>query len=388
MKKIFVYGTLMKGLSNHYLLQEAKFICPATLNGYGLYCVTPDFPGIVPMHGAAVRGEVYEVNNKTLEHLDALEAEGALYVRQKAECTLGDGTLIQAYVYVWRGKTSKNDFVPYDFTPWHPGVLNEVETGIGKNFFYFFAYGRYCNVREVKKLFSNSGVAADPDIIGVGVYRNHKLAFTRKKNNGYGALDLIPADGDYVLGTIYRIPLDLLPVFNKKEGHPHCYTRKAIRVICGGKPMMVQAYLVVDKHLEEVAPDQEYYGIVLQGMKDRYPVYFINKYLIEHCNDKFSFNNPLLPEQLLYHYNLHNEYQDTYFSDLIRRLAIHLGDDNDIVENIKPTPEMFRILVKLTDMYIRGALDYSHLIPRELTNRLAAEFERLTGLFMRRVPNH
>ena len=385
MKKVFVYGTLMQGFSNYGLLQEARFLGPAVLNGYGLYCVTPYYPGIIPKQGAAVRGEVYEVDNKTLEQLDGLEAGGELYVRHEVLCTLADGRKMLVYVYIWRGKINEETFVPYDFTPWHPGVLEEVKTGIGKEFFYFFAYGRYCNVREVKKLLCGAGIDAEPEIIGVGSYINHKLAFTRKKSNGYGALDMIPSKGDYVLGVICRMPIEILPALNAKEGYPSCYDRQAIRVMCGGKPMMVQAYLVVNKHMEEIAPDLEYYNVVLQGMKDRYPYSFVNKYLIKHCNEKFSFNNPQILKPLLYHYDLYSDYQDIYFADLIREMAIHLGDDNDIAENIKPTPEMFRILVKLTDMYLRGALDYGHLIPRGLYNHLATEFERLTGLAIKKA---
>ncbi len=60
MKKVFVYGTLMKGFNNHGLLKDAKFIGKAIISDYALYCVTPYYPGIVRQYGSAVNGEVYE----------------------------------------------------------------------------------------------------------------------------------------------------------------------------------------------------------------------------------------------------------------------------------------------------------------------------------------
>lgn len=390
MEKVFVYGTLMEGLSNHSLLETSQFVGKATLKGYGLFCVTPYYPGIIPMVDGAVRGEVYDVDEKALKQLDLLENVGTLYSRIQCRCIFEEGSEQSAFTYTWRGDTKENEYVPYDFTPWYPEVLDDVTKGLGKNHFYFFGYGRYCNVRETKKLLLEAEETIDPEIIGVGIYQNHRLAFTRKKCGGYGALDMIPSSGEHVLGVIYRMPKSVLSLLNKKEGYPNCYDRGEIQVICGGRTIVVQAYTVVDKHLNEVAPDPEYYNVVLQGMRDRYPLSFINQYLISHCNEKFSFNKPLLDEQYLYHFKLSHDVKDrstAYFEQVINQMAVHLGNDNKLVDTISPTPEMFRILVKLTDMHLRDVLDYGHAIPRGLTNRLSEEFERLTGLDMMRIPS-
>ncbi len=50
------------------------------------------------------------------------------------------------------------------------------------------------------------------------------------------------------------------------------------------------------------------------------------------------------------------ENMDPHLAGLIRRIAGHLGNDNRVVEAIQPTPEMFRILVKLVDMQYKTPL--------------------------------
>jgi hypothetical protein len=53
-------------------------------------------------------------------------------------------------------------------------------------------------------------------------------------------------------------------------------------------------------------------------------------------------------------------------------MTIFFGNDNSGV-----TPEMFRIMVKLTEMAARGALDLGHMIPRGLLAKLESEFLRI-----------
>ena len=48
---VFVYGTLMKGNSNHRYLERAEFISSAKISGYDMYEVTEFYPGIIPGQG-------------------------------------------------------------------------------------------------------------------------------------------------------------------------------------------------------------------------------------------------------------------------------------------------------------------------------------------------
>ncbi len=83
--KLFIYGTLKRGGSNHAYLAGQKFLGPArTAPGYTLYSLG-DYPGMVA-HATdrdGVQGEVWSVDAHCLAQLDELEGlvEG-LYRRE------------------------------------------------------------------------------------------------------------------------------------------------------------------------------------------------------------------------------------------------------------------------------------------------------------------
>jgi len=101
--KIFVYGTLKRGGSNHACLRDQEFLGEAcTVPGFTLYSLG-SYPGMVPdltdRHGVA--GEVWSVDEKTLAELDALEglAEG-LYTRSLIPLRIPFATdTVETYFY-------------------------------------------------------------------------------------------------------------------------------------------------------------------------------------------------------------------------------------------------------------------------------------------------
>lgn len=80
--RIFVYGTLKRGYSNHRLLEGAHFLGDAyTVDTFKMIHV--GYPVILPDDdGDPVNGEVFDVNTETLINLDALENEGVMYDRK------------------------------------------------------------------------------------------------------------------------------------------------------------------------------------------------------------------------------------------------------------------------------------------------------------------
>lgn len=82
----FVYGTLKRGFRNHVLLTDALMIQEATTRpSYRLYDFGP-YPCLVhDKNGVGVRGEIYEIDEKTLARLDRLEGNGVLYQRDTIE---------------------------------------------------------------------------------------------------------------------------------------------------------------------------------------------------------------------------------------------------------------------------------------------------------------
>ncbi len=105
--KIFVYGTLMSGMSNYHVIRPfIKTVKPAKMKGI-LYDLPLGYPAMVDGEGT-VLGEIMESNDieSALAILDELEeyyGPGALgneYIRviREAEC---NGEKYNTFVYLW-----------------------------------------------------------------------------------------------------------------------------------------------------------------------------------------------------------------------------------------------------------------------------------------------
>lgn len=96
MIRVFVYGSLMSGLSNHIYMKRAGgvFIAEDTINAT-LHAYCPYFPAVT-ISDDEVKGEVYEIPNSGLKVLDRLEGEGVLYKR--VTLTTLKGEEVEVYV--------------------------------------------------------------------------------------------------------------------------------------------------------------------------------------------------------------------------------------------------------------------------------------------------
>jgi gamma-glutamylcyclotransferase (GGCT)/AIG2-like uncharacterized protein YtfP len=94
--RVFVYGTLRRGEGNHRLLAGARCVgaartAPAfTLRDLGAY------PAMLAGGATSVVGEVYEVDELTLDVLDRLEGHPRFYRREPI--ALADGAHVEAYL--------------------------------------------------------------------------------------------------------------------------------------------------------------------------------------------------------------------------------------------------------------------------------------------------
>jgi len=94
--KIFVYGSLMRGEFNHYLLKNNKFLGAGRTKGEYYFYDLGGFPGIVESGKTAVLGEIYEADCSTIVKLDILESHPQFYRRSRIE--LEDGQEVQTYI--------------------------------------------------------------------------------------------------------------------------------------------------------------------------------------------------------------------------------------------------------------------------------------------------
>ena len=96
MTRVFVYGSLRRGLHNHHFLADATLVGDdATEPAFTLYSLGA-FPAMVQGGTTSVVGEVYEVDARTLAALDRLEGHPHFY--QRVAVTLRSGAEVETYV--------------------------------------------------------------------------------------------------------------------------------------------------------------------------------------------------------------------------------------------------------------------------------------------------
>jgi len=91
--KVFVYGTLMTGHSNHHLLQGLVGTPAVTVDSHYKMQNHGGFPSINKEGNTQVIGEVFEVNQRQLARLDDLENHPNWYKREEVQVTLHSSQL-------------------------------------------------------------------------------------------------------------------------------------------------------------------------------------------------------------------------------------------------------------------------------------------------------
>jgi len=108
--RIFVYGTLMRGLSRHRLMNGGRFEGEAS--AVGRLISLGEYPALIDRAGT-IRGELHTFDDlpTALEVLDEVEGfdpadpEGSEYVREARRVLRDDGTEVFAWLYVYNRPT-------------------------------------------------------------------------------------------------------------------------------------------------------------------------------------------------------------------------------------------------------------------------------------------
>jgi gamma-glutamylcyclotransferase (GGCT)/AIG2-like uncharacterized protein YtfP len=107
---LFVYGTLKRGGSRHWILKDFSFLGHALAKGFVLYNLGP-YPAMVYGDGV-VYGEVYEVSEEILRELDWVEGTPFLFRRELIEVVLENHTPLRAHTYLYNRKVEGASLVP------------------------------------------------------------------------------------------------------------------------------------------------------------------------------------------------------------------------------------------------------------------------------------
>jgi gamma-glutamylcyclotransferase len=97
-----------------------------------------------------------------------------------------------------------------------------------------------------------------------------RVEFRRRSRRwGGGAADIVEAPGESVWGALYEVPDGELERLDAKEGAGFAYRRRRVEVSLGGESCAAEAYEVIDKEPEEVAPTSAYAELLLAGARQR-----------------------------------------------------------------------------------------------------------------------
>jgi gamma-glutamylcyclotransferase (GGCT)/AIG2-like uncharacterized protein YtfP len=101
-ERVFVYGTLRRGGSNHYRMDGAEFVTAGTVRGR-LYQIDW-YPGLI-LEGNVdqIVGEIYQVSPSVLDELDSFEGPEYRRVRVDVACAGDHGSPLSAWVWEWLG---------------------------------------------------------------------------------------------------------------------------------------------------------------------------------------------------------------------------------------------------------------------------------------------
>lgn len=115
---VFVYGSLKRGGALHPELSHSKLLHEDSLPHFALYRVPGAwFPAIKKLDGYSVRGEVYEIDDYTLNVLDRIEGEGSLYNRTSVRTEKHPEGGVWAYVWA----DTARDLPLYGSNDWDVG---------------------------------------------------------------------------------------------------------------------------------------------------------------------------------------------------------------------------------------------------------------------------
>ncbi len=97
--RIFVYGTLMRGERANELLKVAVYAGEGILKNYGCYDLGT-YPAVVEEAGKSTVGEIWYVDDETLEKVEHYEGDGTLYTCKEVKIEVEEGE-IDCYAYVY-----------------------------------------------------------------------------------------------------------------------------------------------------------------------------------------------------------------------------------------------------------------------------------------------
>lgn len=131
---LLVYGTLMAGEKEHYILGMNKCLGKAEAAGFDMYD-TGFYPVIVPGNGT-IKGELYEITGLELERIDLLKGAGNKFNRQSVPAVNEQGDTVLVHLYVYNKDTSNLEHIPEQLQPYTANWKDKL-----RDYVWYVSYG-------------------------------------------------------------------------------------------------------------------------------------------------------------------------------------------------------------------------------------------------------
>lgn len=267
---IFVYGTLMKGQSNHRaFLKDGCFIGNGMIEEYDMYDLGY-FPGIVSGTGK-VYGEVYSVTPEELKRIDRLEGEGSLYKKEKTTVRMADKSEISAFVYVYLNNVDGCKLIHGKY-----GEKMVWYVAYGSNLLQerlrYYIQGGHCpeNGRDYEPC-DNTDMPAESRQVSIPYgmfYSNYSMGAW--ENSAVCFLDLTKPGNSY--GRAYLVTEEQLEHIHKREGRGANWYPEKIRLDdIDGYPAYTFGGYRPKTHEPFYRVSAEYGMVLYRGLHEVYP---------------------------------------------------------------------------------------------------------------------
>jgi gamma-glutamylcyclotransferase (GGCT)/AIG2-like uncharacterized protein YtfP len=258
--QLFVYGSLLRGMSLSKTMEGTQFLGPAYVKAdlffLGFY------PGIVA-GSQIVFGELYEVPDRILPKIDEVEDyieldnEKSVYLRQPIDAfRLSDGTKINASAYYYnRSSAGKQRIESGDYRIFMANLKNENT--------WLVSYG---STMSSKKIYAKLGFIPEHK---VGFVQGFERVFNVKSGiNGYAFANLSYTGGKKVCESVaWKLNNDQIIKLDEFKNVPQTYHRLSMPFTTNeGETIIAHIYLANTSHLSSnLHPDPNYLKLVNSG---------------------------------------------------------------------------------------------------------------------------
>lgn len=259
---VFVYGTLLRGMSRAHAMDEARFLGLGEIAGC-LYDLG-SYPGLVEGKGR-IMGELYDVDEVTLESLDRIEGfktdepAFSLYIRTLRQATFfNDGRNETVSVYLYNGEIGSREQIKHGdyrrFTELHQNGAT-----------YYIAYGSNLNQERLENRIGSVHV------ITRGYINGFELCFNKENVDGTSYANIKAGEPEVRLPFVaYELPdgLGQIDLLDGYEGAPNTYRRIAYPFPLQGSRVTKLGFMYVASPTlitEEAEPPHAYLAHIQKG---------------------------------------------------------------------------------------------------------------------------